>query len=527
VVPAASGGQPFKARAVSPARAGAAGNQALSANDPICYEMDWPKNPQKSLRVMPRDHRDLRPAESPPAGNATLKASAERKSGADKTLVGWKDIARFFARTESTVKRWEASRGLPVHRVPGSAGATVFAYEAELADWLKGRSPAQDEQSASDAGDGDQTHAAMTSRWPSHVALTTVLAFVLVLAGAGYLAGAWHGRAKVSAAAATSSDPQATQLYKSALFEWQTRTPAGLRYAVKDFEGAIARDPHYAMAYAGLADCYNLMREFTPMPPEVAYPRAKAAAERAIALDPSIAEAHAALAFDDFYWSRDEANARRQFEIALKLDPDSADIHHWYATVLMTVRAFPQAVREIEEAARLDPASTAILADKGLILVNQGRRAEGIALLQRLEQTQPQFLSPHDYLSDIYFMSGNDRVFLEEIAAVARLRGDAREKQLEKAATDGFAAGGRGGMLSALLDAQKQLYQKGQQSAYQLALSYADVKDWKDSVEYLKISLARHEAENIAMAVSPEFAQMRNETGFRALLLSAGLATPS
>ena len=472
---------------------------------------------------MPRDHRDLRPAESAPAGNAAHKATDERRGGADKTLVGWKDIARFFARTESTVKRWETSRGLPVHRVPGSAGATVFAYEAELADWLKGRSPAQ---SGSDAGDGDQTPAAMTSRWPLHVALTAGLAFVLVLAGAGYLAGTWHGRSK-TVAAATSADAKATQLYKSALFEWQTRTPAGLRYAVKDFEGAIARDPHYAMAYAGLADCYNLLREFTPMPPEIAYPRAKAAAERAIALDPSIAEAHAALAFDDFYWSRDEANARRQFEIALKLDPDSADIHHWYATVLMTVRAFPQAVREIDEAARLDPASTAILADKGLILINQGRKAEGIALLQRLEQTQPQFLSPHDYLSDTYFTSGNDRAFLEEIAAVARLRGDAREKQLEKAATDGFAAGGRDGMLSALLEAQRQLYQKGQQSAYQLALSYADVKDWRNAVEYLRVSLARHESENIAMAVSPEFARMRGDAEFRALLLSAGLAQPS
>ena len=219
-----------------------------------------------------------------------------------------------------------------------------------------------------------------------------MLAFILLLAGAGYFAGAWHGRGRTVAAAA-SSDAKATQLYKSALFEWQTRSPAGLRYAVKDFEGAIARDPHYAMAYAGLADCYNLLREFTPMPPEIAYPRAKAAAERAIALDPSIAEAHAALGFDDFYWSRDEANARRQFETALKLDPDSADIHHWYATVLMTVRSFPQAVKEIDEAARLDPESTAILADKGLILVHQGKTAEGVAPLQRLEQTQPQFLS--------------------------------------------------------------------------------------------------------------------------------------
>ena len=109
---------------------------------------------------MPRDHRDLRPAESPSAGNAALKAPDERRAETDKTLVGWKDICAVLcpARKARREAMGDFAPGLPVHRVPGSAGATVFAYEAELADWLRrGRSPAQDEQSGSgDVGEGSK-----------------------------------------------------------------------------------------------------------------------------------------------------------------------------------------------------------------------------------------------------------------------------------------------------------------------------------------------------------------------------------
>jgi Tfp pilus assembly protein PilF len=435
-----------------------------------------------------------------------------------KALVGWKEIARFFARTESTVKRWEGSRGLPIHRVPGTAGATVFAYEVELREWLKGEPQTQDGETTTSASSPRRT------LWSASPA--AMLAATLFLAGAIYLSVAGQ-RSGTAAEVATSSDKAATQLYKTALFEWQTRTPTGLTYAVKDFKAAIARDPNYAMAYVGLADSYNLMREYTAMRPDVAYPQAKSAAERAISLNPAIAEAHAALAFDDFYWSRDEANARRQFEIALALKPDSAVIHHWYANFLMTVRAFPKALQEIDEAAHLDPESTAILADKGLILLNAGKPGEAAALLQRLEATQPQFLSPHKYLVGAYLASGDDRAFVRELETTARMRNDSRELRVADAARDGFQSHGHSGMLFAMLETQKQLYRDGRQSAYEMALAYANVGDEKNAMEYLKVSLARHEPENIAMAVAPSFAQLRGQADFRTLLVSAGLTNAS
>jgi Tfp pilus assembly protein PilF len=440
----------------------------------------------------------------------------KRDEPAASAIVGWKEIARFFGRTESTVKRWESSRALPIRRVPGSAGATVYAYESELRAWLEGSAAAPGETAAEAAN----VSAASPTR--VYAIAACVIALILVLAGALYLTAARRPR---DSAIAESKDPRATQLYKSALFEWQTRTPAGLVYAVKDFEGAIARDPNYAAAYAGLANCYNLLREFTPMPPQVAYPRAKAAAERAIALDPSIAEAHAALAFDDFYWSRDPKDAHRQFVAAIALKPGSAEIHHWYATFLMTVRAFPEATREIENAVRLDPESTAILADKGLILVNEGKTAEATALLRRLEDTQPQFLSSHQYLAEVYLLSGNDSAYLKETALAAQLRGDPRERQIADAARSGFAAGGHTAMLQSMLATEKRLYGERQQSAYQVALAYARLKNWDQTMAYLKISVARREPENIAMDVAPALDPLRSRSDFRALISSAGLVS--
>jgi Tfp pilus assembly protein PilF len=129
------------------------------------------------------------------------------------------------------------------------------------------------------------------------------------------------------------------------------------------------------------------------MPPDEAYPRAMAAAKRAIAVDDSLSGAHRSLAFADFYWSWDVAGAQREFKRALALDPKSAIAHHWYATFLVHLGRSPESLEEIEKAQKLDPMSTPILADKGLILFYDGQTEQAVALLKQLETTEPDFLS--------------------------------------------------------------------------------------------------------------------------------------
>jgi tetratricopeptide (TPR) repeat protein len=441
--------------------------------------------------------------------------SGEKPSS--RRLDTWKEIATYFGRDERTVRRWETSRGLPVHRVPGGAGGTVYAFEAELAAWLRGHP----ETGESGKAAPDPSIEARP-RTRLYIWLTAAgLAAVAVAFGLAQLLSSREAGPVPSKTA--SHNLKAVAFYRSGLYEWQTRTPVGLERAVADFKQAVARDPNYAEAYVGLANCYNLLREYTTMPASEAYPRAKAAAERAVALDPAIAEAHAALAFDDFYWSRDVRSANREFLRALTLDPSNAAAHHWYATFLMTIREFPQAVSEIEKAQALDSASTAILADKGLILFNDGRSEEAVALLSRLEQAEPAFLSPHQYLASIFRARGDDRSFLREIEAAAAARHSEADRAIADAGVSGFAAGGRDAMFKSMLNVDQLLYARGKISAYELALAYADVNDEVDAIACLKLSLSRHETDNVALAVERRLDGLRAKPEFRPLLSMAGL----
>lgn len=418
-------------------------------------------------------------------------------------LTTWKEIATFLGRDERTVKRWEESRGLPVRRVPGSGRASVFAYAHELQAWLDGAPP-------------DVPAAPAPAAAKPRSTVLAIAALVVLAAVAGV--AAWLS----SRPSRPVRDPAVVALYRSGLHEWQTRTPSGLARAVKDFDAAIARDPTYAQAYEGLADTYNLMREYTPMPPDQAYAKARDAATHAIALDPSLAGAHAALAFVDFYWLRKTPDAQREFARAVELDPGNAEAHHWYATFLMSVGAFDAAGREIEKAAELDSESSAILSDKGLILYYQGRTGEAVKLLAQMQADQPELASPPYYLSVIDLVRGDDIGHLRELQQHARLTRDADEAALAAAGAKGFSLGGRTGMLRGELAARLASRAKGKGDAYWPAQDYALLGDRAEALAYLAIAVSRREPETVAMKIDPALDSLRHDPAFARLLEAAG-----
>ena len=198
-----------------------------------------------------------------------------------------------------------------------------------------------------------------------------------------------------------------------------------------------------------MAGVYDLEGEFTTLKPERAYPAATAAARRAIALDPGLASAHAALAFADFYWARDEEEAaQREFRISLALDPRSAVAHHWYATFLMTIGDTEHALAEIEKAESLDTESAAIPADKGLILFHAGKTDQSVNLLKQLEEDQPAFASPHRYLAAIWLDTDADEPLSPRIAAQSSFASRPHGSwDWPMQGTQGLARGGHAGML--------------------------------------------------------------------------------
>ncbi len=447
---------------------------------------------------------------------------ANRDPLAGKRLDSWKEIAAFFGRAERTVKRWETERGLPVRRVPGSGRGVVFAYSDELAEWLKGKSSEleADETASGEAGEPASVEArAGTAGVRPRITAARIAAWVvpLVLAAALIVAFSVGNRGLHFKALANrhAPNPEAQDLYLKGRYYWDRRTPEDLNKAVDYFMQAIVKDPSDAQAYVGLADCYNLLREFGAMPPTEAYPRALAAAQRAVELDDTSAEAHNSLAFVTFWWSWQAATAEREFKRALELDPNFVRAHHWYGTFLLARHRHAEAFDQIERARRLEPASTAILADKGLLLWRSGQRREAIALLRQLQTTEPSLSSTYAYLGVIYWESKDYPGALAQWRRLAELRRDEAGLAIADARERGFAAGGLQGLLEAELPVQQEWFARGSASAYDLAQTCAALGKKQEAIAYLRTAFERREAD--MLTGDPVIPVLSDEADFRQL----------
>jgi len=352
------------------------------------------------------------------------------------------------------------------------------------------------------------------SLWPSHPA-----------AGAGTKQPAGATRTPdTSRHPVNPANTEAEQFYLKGRFYWEKRTPDGLNKAVDFFTQAIVHDPNYAPAYVGLADCYNLMREYTLMPASEAYPRALAAAQKAVQLDDQSSEAHASLAFALFYGTWNAPDADREFRRAIELNPNNAVAHHWYATYLSTIGRHSEALLEIERAQSLDPASKSIVADKGDLLFNAGRSDEAAALLKQLEATEPDFISPHRYLKGIYFASGDYPLYLEEWRKEAQLMRDNASLKLVDAADKGFAQGGVRTMLQNTRELEMKLYARGQLSPYNLAQTDALLGNNQEAIRYLKIAYEKHDELAFQVGGDPAFNHLHADPAYQDFAKRLGIS---
>jgi Flp pilus assembly protein TadD len=432
-----------------------------------------------------------------------------------RRLDSWKEIALFFGKDVRTVRRWEKERSLPVHRAPGKQGGSVYAFTDELSDWLNSSPLPADELVSPDKTEPSQ-------RTGIFIVIGVALIVVVgVVAGAIWLA---HSRSAPPSSSASvsagrsSSNPEAVDLYLKGRFEWSKRSPESLNKAVDYFMQAIVRDPKYAQAYAGLADTYNLLREYTAMPSDEAFPRAIAAAKKAVELDDSLSEAHRSLAFASFHWAWDFPVAEREFKRAIELNPKDADAHHWYATSLLTLGRFSEARTQIEQARQLDPSSISILADTALILFYDQREEESAALFKQIETTDPTFLSPHRYRSAIALSKGDYKTYIAEFRKEMELTHDAAGLELVKAIEKGFATGGAKELLNTLLQAQMKSYDRGLASAYSLAETCALMGKHQEAIQYLQEDFKKHDPAILAMRVDRSLVSLRDDPAYRDLL---------
>ena len=204
-----------------------------------------------------------------------------------------------------------------------------------------------------------------------------------------------------------TANPRAHESYLKGLYFWHRRHADELPRALESFQDAVREDPKYARAHAGVALAYAVVPQYTPVVSiKTAIREGKAAAQRALALDPKAADAHAALGqiAQEFEWNW--VAAKEHYDQALKLDPNYATAHQWRAELYMTLGEFDQAITEVNRALSLDPLSSVMQSIRSFALFKSGRHDEAIALLSSVVRSDPGFTSAPMNLLGFLLMDG-------------------------------------------------------------------------------------------------------------------------
>jgi TolB-like protein/Tfp pilus assembly protein PilF len=207
---------------------------------------------------------------------------------------------------------------------------------------------------------------------------------------------------------------EAHSLYLKGRFYWNERTEAGTRRALTYFEEALEADPKFAMAYTGIADCYNILSDYGWMAPAKAGELAKANVMKALAIDPSMAEAHATLGLVRINHEWRFGEGEEEFKKALELNPSYVPAFHWHSVMLGFLLRYDDSLKMIGRAAELDPFSLVIRQSTGVSLLNLGRAQEAMKHFERVADENPDLPSVHYWMSHAYLAQAKFTEAVEE-----------------------------------------------------------------------------------------------------------------
>jgi len=233
------------------------------------------------------------------------------------------------------------------------------------------------------------------------------------------------GSEKNAIAAQPTENTEAHEFYLKGRYFWNKRTGPDLRKAIDYFKQAIDKDPKYGLAYAGLADSYTLLSAYGAGSPQESFPSAKTAAQKALELDDTLAEAHTSLGQILLFYDLDLVGSSKEFERAIALNPNYATAHHWYGVgPPLAVGEFDRAIAELRRAQQLDPLSLIINADLGVAFTTARRYDEAITQLRKTIEMDPRFYYAHWNLGVALELKGELREALAEYKKAAELDDD-------------------------------------------------------------------------------------------------------
>jgi serine/threonine protein kinase/Tfp pilus assembly protein PilF len=330
------------------------------------------------------------------------------------------------------------------------------------------------------------------------------------------------GETQKQVAKGGTSDPEAYQLYLKGLYYWEKRTPETLDKAKDYFSQAIERDPAYAMAYVGLANYYVAAPDYGPIPENVAAPKAKAAAEKALAIDPSSAEAHAALGGS--LWSLfDFSAAEAEFKRALEINPNLAHAHHWYGLFLSWEARHSEALAHLRRAIELDPLNLQYQSNFGQVLANAGQTDVAVEQLKKTLEMDPNFAYAHVELRNIYRYVGKFDLSLEEWKKAATLDNDREEITIAAGAAEAYAKSGTKAAIAREIELKKELAKRRYVDPTEIAYLYALLGDKEQTFAWLDKARAEKAAGLEPVKIVHALEQWHSDPRYVALLKELGL----
>ena len=326
------------------------------------------------------------------------------------------------------------------------------------------------------------------------------------------------------------TNPAAYEAYLRGRHYWNQRTPPAILKSIESYQESVRQDPNFAPAYAGLADAYNFSNILSTLSPKESFPKAKAAALKALELDPDLAEAHAALGLVKSHYDFDFPGARQEFEKAIQLNPNYANAHLFYSGGYCTpMGQHERAIGEMKKALELDPFSLALNNYMGMAYLFAGEYEKSRQQFERTIDLDPTFPIAHYFLSHLFEQMGDYERAIAENEKGDLLSG-ASPKEAEAEAVDFrkvLQAGGPQAYWQRQLKMRLESFRQGgpgYPSAFELAVLYARTGDRENTFKWLEKSYENREGQSITLVRwMPAFKNLRVDPRFADLLGRMGL----
>jgi len=330
------------------------------------------------------------------------------------------------------------------------------------------------------------------------------------------------GTERQAISARSTENSEAYQLYLKGRYFWNKRTPEGFQKAIEYFQQAIEKDPAYALAYAALADSYEMLGFWGVFPPREMWLKGKAAALKALEIDDNLAEAHVALGWVSFTYDWDWPAAEKHFERALALNPASPTAHHWWHSLYLgALGRSDEALAEAKRAVDLDPVSSVTNQNVADQLFFARRFDEAIEQCRKTLEMDPSFSLTHSLLGRLYLAKGMYREALAESEKYLALT--PRNSAALMALAYAHARSGERSQALRLLEELRALSKQSYVSSYYFAVVYAGLGEKDQTFAWLEKAYEERSGSLVMLKVNPVWDPLRSDPRFADLVRRVGL----